>query len=91
MAVELMNPCGAFERGDTALAMRSGLAEGNVVGLFSNLKNNATLFLDEIADLLAQRYEGLSFVRFEKSASEPAEFTDEFLDRADFVVAAFAD
>ena len=91
MATELINPCGIFGREDAPLAERKGLVDGATIGLFSNLKNNATLFLENIGEGLAAKYDGLEFVRFEKMASEPGEFTEEFLEKSDFVVAAFAD
>jgi hypothetical protein len=73
------------------LAPRPGLGKGTVVGLFSNLKQNANQFLDDVQRELDRRYAGLEFVRFEKIASRPADFTGDFLDRCDVAVAAFGD
>ena len=91
MPSELMNPCAVFMVEATPLAPRPGLREGTVVGLFSNLKQNASQFLDDVRKELDQRYDGLEFVRFEKIASRPADFTDDFLERCDVAVAAFGD
>jgi hypothetical protein len=95
MVRELMNPCGIVANDDTPLAPRS-IPEGKVViGLFSNQKANADLFLDNIQELLgerfAERYGDVEFLRGYKAASVPAEFSDEFLNRCHMVAAAFGD
>lgn len=91
MASELMNPCGMFTVEATPLAPRPGLKKGTVVGLFSNLKANANFFLGDVEKELSKHCEGLEFVRFEKIASRPADFTGDFLERCDVAVAAFGD
>ena len=91
MASELMNPCGMVQHGDAPLADRHPVTAKTVVGLFSNQKANADLFLDNIETLLAGRYRGIEFVRFRKVASMPADFSDEFLNRCHVVAAAFGD
>lgn len=91
MASELMNPCGVFTVEATPLAPRPGLKKGTVVGLFSNLKANANAFLGDVETELRKRCDGLEFVRFEKIASRPADFTGDFLERCDVAVAAFGD
>ena len=95
MAREFMNPCGIFANEDLPLAPRRPI-DGNggqtiVIGLHSNQKANADLFLDNIQDLLAGRFENAEFLRGKKAASVPAEFSAEFLDRCDMVAAAFGD
>ncbi len=93
MATETVNPCGIFNPENGDLAPRFGLRAGMTVGLFSNMKNNADLFLDNVSELLSECVEGLEFVRFRKEASEPAPFkeNDPFLENSEFVVACFAD
>lgn len=91
MPTEMMNPCGIFARDETPLAPRRPLGEIRTVGLFSNLKHNADAFLDEIGALLKARFPHLEFVRFQKIASRPAAFTEDFLGRSNAVVAAFGD
>ena len=91
MSVELINPCGEFTHVETALAPRPGLGAGTTVGLFHNDKKNADVLVDEVARLLERRHDGLTFHRFGKNASEPADFTAGFLDECDVVVAALAD
>ena len=91
MVRELMNPCGIVANEDGALAPRR-IRDGKVViGLFSNQKANANLFLDNIQELLAERFDDVEFLRGYKAASVPAEFTDEFLNRCHMVAAAFGD
>jgi hypothetical protein len=91
MTTELMNPCAVFEHDEASIAPRKGIASGTVVGLFSNQKANADLFLDNVHELLDAKYDGLTFLEFKKMASVPAKFTQEFKDGCDVVVAGFGD
>ena len=95
MTRELMNPCGIFANEDLPLAPRRQI-DGNsgetiVIGLHSNRKANADLFLDNIQELLAERFDNVEFLRGQKAASVPANFSDEFLNRCHMVAAAFGD
>ncbi|MBC8240587.1 MAG: hypothetical protein ISR50_15865 [Alphaproteobacteria bacterium] len=95
MARELMNPCGIFANEDLPLAPRRRILgsgdETIVIGLHSNQKANADLFLDNIQELLSERFDNVEFLRGQKAASVPAVFSDEFLDRCHVVAAAFGD
>ena len=91
MVRELMNPCGIVANEDVPLASRETREVPVVIGLFSNQKANADLFLDNIQALLSDRFDEVEFLRGQKSASVPAEFTDEFLNRCHMVAAAFGD
>ena len=91
MSRELMNPGGVFAHDDTPLAARRPLGSGTVVGLFSNQKANADLFLENMQALLAAKYDGISFIWFRKISSVPADFSDEFLNQCHVAVAAFGD
>jgi len=91
MVWELMNPCGSVANEDAPLAPRAQTEGKVVIGLFSNQKANADLFLDNIQALLAERYEDVEFLRGYKAASVPADFSDEFLNRCHMVAAAFGD
>jgi hypothetical protein len=91
MVRELMNPCGIVANEDRPLAPRGGHEGKLVIGLFSNQKANADLFLDNIQALLAERFDDVEFLRGYKAASMPADFSDEFLNRCHMVAAAFGD
>ncbi len=91
MTIELMNPCGEFTHHEAPLSARPGIGAGTTVGLFCNSKQNADTLLDNVEALLKGRYDGLKFQRFQKEASEPADFTAGFLEECDVVVAALAD
>ena len=91
MATEVVNPCGIFERREAALAARRPLSEIEVVGLFSNQKANAGLYLEEVSHRLRTRHPHLRFELFRKFASEPANFSKQWLDRTHAVVSAFGD
>ncbi len=86
-----MDLCGIVRRVDGPRAARGPVTANTEIGLFSNRKANAELFLDNIETLLARRYRGIEFIRFAKMASVPADFTDEFLNRCHVVAAAFGD
>ncbi len=91
MPRELINPCGIYQRNNGALAPRRPLQETRVIGLFSNLKANADRYLEEIAERLKARHPHLEFALFQKIASEPANFSQQWLDRVHAVAAAFGD
>jgi hypothetical protein len=91
MTTELVSPAGIFAHEDTALASRPGVSDKTVVGLFSNGKANAHLFMENLQAMLAQRHDGIEFVHFRKQASRPAKFTDDFLNRCHVAAAAFGD
>ncbi|MBT3371673.1 MAG: hypothetical protein HOA08_22115 [Rhodospirillaceae bacterium] len=97
MARELMNPCGIVANEDAPLAPRrqiDGKSDAGapvVIGLFSNQKANADLFMDNMESLLTQRFGNVEIMRGYKAASVPAEFSAEFLERCDVVVAGFGD
>ncbi len=91
MVQELINPCGIYQRNSGALASRRPLEDVRVVGLFSNLKANADLYLEEVSHRLKARYPHLEFEFFRKIASEPADFSQQWLDRVHAVAAAFGD
>lgn len=91
MSIQLVNPCGAFTHVEIPLAQRPGLKNGTTVGLFYNSKMNAQALLEDIAGLLSKRVDGLRFAHFRKEASEPANFTEDFLATCDVAIAALAD
>ncbi len=91
MARELINPCGIYQRNNGALAPRRPLEDIGVVGLFSNLKANADRYLEEVSHRLKARYPHLEFELFQKIASEPADFSQQWLNRVHAVAAAFGD
>lgn len=92
MTRELMNPCGIVANEDAPLAPRRQIdGEAVVIGLFSNQKANADLFMDNMEQLLTERFSNVEIMRGYKAASVPADFSAEFLDRCDVVVAGFGD
>ena len=64
MPTTYINPCGIYARQEKPLAPRRPLSEIRVVGLHSNLKHNADLFLDEVEKRLKARWPHLEFERF---------------------------
>ena len=89
--MELMNPCGVFERKAAPLSPRVVLGPDVTVGLFANDKKNADVLLDHLRRGLAEAHGVRDFRWFMKEASAPAVFTDEFVRECDAVVGAVCD
>ena len=89
--MELMNPCGAFDVKSTPLAPRVDLGPGATVGLFANDKKNADVLLAHLQRGLRESHGVERFLWFKKEATQPAAFTDEFIDGCHAVVGAVCD
>ena len=89
--MELMNPCGAFDVKSTPLAPRADLGAGTTIGLFANDKKNADVLLEHVQTGLRESCGVERFRWFRKEATQPAAFTDEFIDGCDAVVGAVCD
>ena len=89
--MDLVNPCGVFEERGAPLTPRKPITEDTVVGLFTNGKKNADVLLSHIQGMLEQRFGVRKFVWFEKEATIPADFTDQFIADCDVVAAAVCD
>ena len=61
---ELLNPAGATRIETISLAPRIDTLEGRTVGLKWNEKPNGNLFLDRVAELLAEKVPGVKVVKF---------------------------
>jgi hypothetical protein len=76
------------------LAPRRGDLSGVTVGLFENGKQNASLFLTEVADILRQRYgAGAAKMRRKENFAAPAppELIDALSAESDLVVIGIGD
>ncbi len=79
---------------DVGMAGRPAGLAGLRVGMLDNSKNGVARFLDHMEALLAERYEGVSFVRARKpNASRPAppEVLDQLAAESDVVISAVGD
>jgi hypothetical protein len=61
------------------------------IGLLDNNKPNADRFLECVAELLKQRYDGIELIAKRKMTRTGADGLREFADRCDVVINAFAD
>ena len=61
------------------------------IGLLDNNKPNADRFLESVGDLLKQRHEGVELIAKRKMTRTGADGLQEFADRCDVVINAFAD
>lgn len=89
--MELMNPCGVFDVRSTPLTPRVALGPDTTVGLFANDKKNADVLLQHVQRGLAESHGVQDFRWFLKEATQPAEFTAEFIEGCDAVVGAVCD
>lgn len=77
-------------------AVAPGLTDlsGKRIGLLHNNKRGGQKFLDLVADLIAERYAGVEFVRDRKldvSSPAPVEVLDRLLPKTDLVITAIGD
>ena len=76
----------------TKLAPRKyGSLKNRRIGLLDNNKPNADRFLESVGELLKQRYEGVELIAKRKMTRTGADGLQEFADRCDVVINAFAD
>lgn len=61
------------------------------IGLLDNNKPNADRFLESVGDLLRQRHERVELIAKRKMTRTGADGLQEFADRCDVVINAFAD
>ncbi|MGO9891592.1 MAG: hypothetical protein ACLP0L_27335 [Solirubrobacteraceae bacterium] len=76
------------------LARRRGSLSGATVGLLENGKQNASLFLTEVADILRERYgAGEAKLRRKENFAQPApqELIDQLSSESDLVVIGIGD
>jgi hypothetical protein len=97
MTSAILDPTGLTDK-DTkaglALAPRPGDLTGATVGLLENGKQNARLFLEEVADILRERYgAGAATLRRKENFAQPApaELIDQLSSESDLVVIGIGD
>lgn len=85
---------GKDTKGALELAPRRGELSGATVGLLENGKQNASLFLTEVADILRERYgAGEARLRRKENFAQPApqELIDQLSSESDVVVIGIGD
>lgn len=90
----LLDPRAEADIPEAALAPRVATLDGLRVGLLANAKHNADLLLDDIYELIAERYEPAGAVRAAKkdgSAPAPPALLDELAETCDVVITAVGD
>jgi hypothetical protein len=92
MPQQLLNPRGIFRVEENPIAPRLTDLNHKVLGLVDSSKPNAIIFLNRIQELISKKYIVSEIFRTKKAnAGIPTSFTQEFFDRCDFAVNAFAD
>ena len=90
----VLDPTSAPLPVDAKLADRPDSLNGKVLGLLDNHKNNASKLLDEIHELLAERYDFSQVVRRTKndvSRPCPKDIVEEMAKTCDVVITAIGD
>ena len=97
MTSAILDPTGLSGKNTSvglALAPRRGGLDGVTVGLLENGKQNASLFLTEVADILRERYgAGEARLRRKENFAQPApaELIDALSEESDLVVIGIGD
>ena len=97
MTSAILDPTGLSGKNTSVgltLAPRSGELTGARVGLLENGKQNASLFLTEVADILRERYgAGEAKLRRKENFAQPApqELIDQLSSESDLVVIGIGD
>ncbi len=92
--VSMLDPTSPPLPVDASMAERPDTLNGKVLGLLDNHKLNANNLLDDIEQLLSERYEFAEVVRsFKPDVSRPAPSgtLDEIIEQCDVVVTAIGD
>ena len=92
--VSMLDPTSPPLPVDASMAERPDTLNGKVLGLLDNHKLNANNLLDDIEQLLSERYEFAEVVRsFKPDVSRPApsDTLDELIEQCDVAVTAIGD
>ena len=90
----VLDPTQEPEAAPAAMAPPMTDLAGKRIGLLDNSKNGSAQFLDFLAQLLAEQYEGVTFVRASKpnaSRPVPGETLEMLLGQCDLVITAVGD
>ncbi len=92
---EMLDPTGSRSvSGDARLAPRSHQLRGKTVGLLNNTKPNSARLLEQLAELLGERYELAEVLMFSKpSFAVPADdaLLGQIAERCDYALAGVGD
>lgn len=89
--IEIISPIAQRQVKGRNLAPRGSELDGKTVGLLDNSKPNADKFLDYVAELLREQYEGIKIISRRKMTRTEADCLPELIEKCDAVVTAFAD
>ena len=90
--VTIVTPAAQIAPRRAKLAPRKYLTlAGKRIGLLDNNKPNADRFLDSVGSLLRQRYDSIELIAKRKMTRTGVDGLQEFADRCDVVINAFAD
>lgn len=92
MPVELLSPRGVSHSPQNPIAPRLEGLDNKILGLLDTSKDNADLFLSTVAEFIGKSFNIPEIIKIKKPiGSVPASFTQEFLEKCDYVINAFAD
>ncbi len=92
--IVVLNPVEAALPADVKLSARPESLNGKVLGLLNNSKFNAEALLDQIADLMADRYEFATIIKRAKPTASrpcPQETEQELASLCDVIITSSGD
>lgn len=91
--VEVLDPTGEVNVSSESIAPRTDGLEGKTVGLLDNSKSNANVLLDEVANILIEKYgvEETIYKRKDKSPIPADDLANQLHSQCDAVVNAYGD
>ncbi len=93
-AIYVLDPTSGPVQRETPIAPGMDDLSGKRIGLLHNNKRGGQEFLDFVAELLAERFDGVEFVRSRKldvSSPASAAILDDLVDKTDLVITAIGD
>lgn len=85
--IEVFIPVGKTSIPERRIAPRASSLEGGTLGLLDNGKEFSSVILDRVEEILKERFELKSVLRFKKDfAAKGSPFTEEMAGRCTFVV-----
>ena len=89
--ISVLNPIGDTTIATFALAARLDSLNGKRIGLIDNMKPNAGLFLDKLAELIRTRFENVEFIKVRKKLTTNSAIAHELDGKVDGVINAWGD
>jgi hypothetical protein len=91
MSVTVLNPVGDTTIVPFDVAARISDLRGKRVGLIDNMKPNAGLFVDKLAELIKTKFENVELIKVRKNLTTNSAIAHELEGRVDVAINAWGD